>query len=74
MCFVCRTAGKEHEGFDIECLAGAHVYAPFPATVLKESIPYPWDHKLYGEPFNTGVYMKGTGSWDGKKVYGEAVI
>ncbi|KAJ7360365.1 Peptidase M23 [Desmophyllum pertusum] len=55
---------RKHRGIDIVCSAGSSVYAPFPATVLRRSIPYRNNNAAY----NNGIYLQGTGSWAGYRV------
>lgn len=64
--FCCRLT-RLHNGYDIVCSAGATVYAPFPATVRGDSIPYSPRSSHWGADYNTGVFMEGTGSWTGGK-------
>ena len=54
---------RTHTGVDVECDASSSVYAPFDVEVLGEARPYG-----NGKPHDIGICMKGTGSWEGKKI------
>lgn len=71
--FCCRGT-RLHNGYDIVCSAGATVYAPFPATVRGDSIPYSPKTSHWGADYNTGVFMEGTGSWTGRKLISKSSV
>ncbi len=56
---------RTHRGVDITCNPESTVYAPFSGRIIRASRPYSGTTK----PYNNGLYIEGSGAFEGKNCY-----